>query len=37
MPPHITTLTMQLLTWVAGGERTYREAMDIWREHSAGE
>jgi len=28
-PPH--ALTRQMLAWLAGGERTYREAMGAWR------
>ena len=31
MPSQASALTLQFLAWVAGGERTYRNAMDAWR------
>ena len=31
MPSQASALTLQFLAWVAGGERTYRDAMDAWR------
>ena len=31
MPAQASALMMQFLEWVAGGNRTYADAMDTWR------
>ena len=31
MPAQASALMMQFLDWVAGGDRTYADAMDAWR------
>jgi hypothetical protein len=31
MTQSVTASTLELLTWIAGGRRTYADAMDAWR------